>query len=237
MEEAIKKIIEMLEKGKITAEDAERLIKAVKEAEKKEREYRFFDFGWIPEMVKDAIHSAFIFKKGGFEEVIREIPLKEIIKVTSYNGDIKIKTQKRDNIKIEAEGANFKEEENEIIVNSYGDIEIFTPEENNLIIIYNYSGEVELEGNFKKLKINTYSGDISIDGEFDEMDLDTYNGDCKVETKRKPIMINFYTYSGKIELPEGFKKEGNFYIYGEGEYKRIDVRNYSGDFELKFKEE
>ena len=237
MEEVIKKIIDMLESGKITVEDAEKLIRAVRESGKREKEYRFFDFGFIPEMVKNAIHSAFIYGKGGFKEIITEIPPKEIIKITAFNGDIDVKSQKINNIKIKAENAKLEEKGNELLINSYGDVEILVPEENKVSLTLNsYSGEIELQGNFKKVETRSYSGDIFIDAEFDEMDLNTYNGDSKIKTKRKPVIINFNTYSGEIELPEGFKKEGNVYIYGEGEYKKINVRNYGGDFELKFKE-
>lgn len=243
MEEAIKKIIEMVEAGKITAEDAERLIKAIKETGKKEKEYEPFNFRWIPEMVKrsvkDALHSAFIFSKKVKGEILTEIPFKETVKVVSYSGDIEIKPYEGENIRIEAEDAEMEESENKLVViSNYGDTEIFVPEKKPIcMLLYNYNGDIEAKGNFKKLNIESYSGEIYVDAEFEEMNVNTYNGDCEIRTKRKPIIISISTYNGEIELPSGFRKEKNVYIYGEGEYKKINFESYNGDFELKFKEE
>lgn len=246
MEEAIKKIIEMLEAGKITAEDAERLIKAVKETSKKEKE--FFDLRWVPEVVKipeiieksikKAMHSAFgVSKVKG--RIKTGIPSKDVIKVESYNGNIKIISKGSENIMIDAEDTEFEEKENEVLINSYdGDIEIFIPEEKPipLIILNTYNGEIEARGNFKRIEIETYSGDIYIDAEFDEINIETYCGDCELKTQRKSITVKVDTYEGEIMLPSGFQKEGNIYIYGEGEYKKINFGSYEGNFELKFKE-
>ncbi|MEN3045025.1 MAG: DUF4097 family beta strand repeat-containing protein [Candidatus Hydrothermales bacterium] len=237
MEEAIKKIISLLEEGKISVEEAERLIKAVKEAGKKESE--FFGFRWIPEMIekkiKDSIRSAFIFSKKG--EISTEILPKDIIQLKSYTGDVEIKSEKRENIKIEAEDALLEETEHKVFINSHsGDLELFVPEYKEIYATL-YSGDIELSGNFKKIKIQTYSGDIYADVEFDEINIATYTGNFKLKTKRKPILIKVDTYSGEIKLPEGFKKEGDIYIYGEKEYRRVNIESHEGDFELKFKEE
>lgn len=250
MEDAIKKVLEMLEAGKISSEEAERLIRAIKESGKKESKKEFavenlenlgeFISEIMGKSLKTAFSSAFKFAKGGFSEKINmEISAKEKVKINTQGSEIEIKSGERENTMIKGIGVQieaFNTEDNETLVEiQSGEAEILMPSGKDIELLLQGS-EAEVRGNFRNIDINAQGSDLEFHSEFERAKIKVFGGDFTLTTSKKPLQINAKIFGGDVELPDGFKKQGNVYIFGDGEHKEIEVEIYGGDFELKFKE-
>jgi|Deesub1362B_J571_1020462.scaffolds.fasta_scaffold00405_24 hypothetical protein len=247
MEEAIKKVLEMLEEGKISPEEAEKLIKAIKESGKKEPESDFsvqnlgeFVSEIVSKSLKTAFSSAFKFAKGGSSEKINmEIPAREKLKITAQGSEIEIKSEQRETVIINGIGVKLealdkKENETSIEVIA-GEAEILMPSGKDIELIVQ-GGDTEVKGDFKSINVNIQGDDAEFYSDFEKAEIKIMGGDFTLTTSKKPLKINIMCLGGDFELPEGFKKEDGYYIYGDQNHREIEVEIQGGDFELKFKE-
>ncbi len=243
MEFAIKKVLEMLEQRKITPEEAEKLIRVIKESGKKEKasvkEFSWWNLGaFISEIIgksiKESLNSAFIFAKSDFKRNVEiDIPAKEKINIISKGGDIKLQTRERDKISIKADAMRQEDKGNEVLIEIAGDGEIILPEGKELKISIQ-GGNIETKGNFKNINLKMMGGDINAELEFENANIKMFGGDFTLRTSQKPLQINLKSFGGGFEIPEGFEKKENVYIYGETGHKEINLEMFGGDFKLEF---
>ncbi|GEM_PF-4864138 len=237
--EEIKKILELLEKGKISSEEAERLIRAVREAEKSVRvepqtvtgilnDLGHFVSSVVSTSVKSAIHYGKKRKMSG--EV--EIPYHDEIFINAVASNVEICQEKRENVYVEYNGI-FKYKDNKIETKS-GRIEIYVPEKISLNMQL-MGANAEVEGNFEKIDVKLKGASLEADIDFKNLFMDINSGSAEIEIPEGALSVEIHENLSNIELPEGFKKMGDKYIYGENPERFIKVSLNMGGFELSFK--
>jgi DUF4097 and DUF4098 domain-containing protein YvlB len=210
MAEERARILKLLEEGKITADQAARLIEAlgVRPAEPgmppipsiadiRVRGRHFRQFDRIPDIVAAAVRSGI----DAEHEDTEEFEGKRSLSVKTVSGDVSVEKSTEDHVRVSYSGGMVK-------VRSRGDG----------VQVRSVSGDVEarmpLAGT---LEAETVSGDIDVDGAGAVLVLKSVSGDVSVETTKGEV--NAGTVSGDINL-DGF----------EG---RVELRSKSGDVDIK----
>ncbi|MGB9857420.1 MAG: DUF4097 family beta strand repeat-containing protein [Dictyoglomaceae bacterium] len=251
--EEIRKILKMLEEGKITVEEAERLIEAaIKEKEKKRK--TSFDFAGIGEIIKDSISSVFSF----IPEIVERIEVKEdiewskekplILEITG--GDVDIFTHEGNMIAVEGTG-HYERIENTIKV-AGGDFEIKIPNLLELKILVR-AGDLEGKILAEKFTLKLDAGDADINLISKDINVSVKMGDLDLILENIPEEINIECKMGDVtlKLPEDFdgtihpqirfgdfslhkpyKIEGKDYIIGTGEKCKIEIDCRMGDVKI-----
>ncbi|HOP32119.1 MAG TPA: hypothetical protein PKU94_01900 [Candidatus Hydrothermia bacterium] len=250
MEETIKKVLKLLEDGKISPQEAERLIKAIKEStsgEEKPRKIQFTHehklgnvvsdvFTSVTEAVGESIESAIhVAKTHHLYENLQLKPVKTI-RATVLGGDAEISSHIDPLISANFWG-NYNESENSVnfTIVSKGVIKVSRGSDVEVSVL---GGNVEINGDYGDMNLRVKGGDIHLDVRFNKIYLNIMGGDVKFTTPRKPIRMNVKKIGGDIKLPPEFVKiEEGLFVFGEGEYKNIDLKILGGDFELVFREE
>jgi DUF4097 and DUF4098 domain-containing protein YvlB len=213
MNEERARILKMLEDGKITAEEAARLLEALKERPRDTEGMHFhgprfrkrFPMGleMIPEVVARTVEQAV---ESGIGEKMhlreRKFSAKSEVGIRAVSSDIEIHGWEKEEIFMESSGLGK------------------VTEDNNRLDIKTISGDVKLNLPIKtRLVLTTVSGDIEIEKIQSEFEIRTVSGDVELENIEGVAAIN--TISGDVE---GKDLTGNFM-----------VKSKSGDIDLSFR--
>ncbi len=233
----IKKVLELLEAGKISAEEAERLIKAIRDVneERKEDESGFFGIsGLISDIVGKTVKDAIKFSKTSWSRAVStEIPVKDDINISILGGEVRIREGNSDKVLIESKGGFYHlEEEKEIRIKGEADVQI--PAFKNLYLKV-LGGEVEMEGRCKNFSVKLMGGEIYSEADFEYADIYVIGGEFELKTERKPMVVKVREFGGDIDLPAGFVKKEGKYVFGENPEKKISLNLTGGEFILRFK--
>lgn len=191
------RILELLEKGKITAQEAEKLLDAINEPIKHKKR----GFWNIVELVPEMVGSIFDISLGNTNTDERlEVPFKKKIEISGVSGDVKVTGAEAVNILVEKEGLAKVFDEGDIlkIKTLSGDIKIHTPTEIDLAF-RSISGDLILENITGKIEISSVSGDIAgkrLSGTF-IAEVVSSDIELDYETIER---INIKSRSGDIEL-------------------------------------
>ncbi len=253
MEEAIKKVLDLLEQGKITAEEAERLIRAIKEAEltkeqtEKESEKgakaglgiisEVLDevFTTVGETVRTSIGSALeiALKHEKFEMETFENVKKLNVKV--LGGDLKIEPAEDEKITASFKG-QYRVEEDLLNITIVDDAKIKVPQSVKIALTL-LGGDVVIKGYYPEINIDVKGGDFGGKIDFERLTCRVTGGDVEVITPKKPLKLRISALGGDYELPSELKKSENYYVFGDGNYREAEIKIVGGNFVLKFKEE
>ncbi len=237
--EEIKKVLEMLEKGKISSEEAERLIKAIKKARKSVRVKPqtvtgiLSDMGhFVSSIVSTGVKSAMHYGRKGKMKGEAQIPYYEEIFINAVASNMEIYQEKREDIYVEYNGL-FKYDGNEINIKG-GRFEIYVPEKISLNMRL-LGANAEIEGNFEKVDVKLKGAGLEADIDFKNLFIDINSGNAEVEVPEGALSVEISENLSSINLPEGFREIDGKYIYGENPERFIRVSINMGGFELSFK--
>lgn len=258
--EEIRRILKMLEEGKITAEEAEKLISAIEEKGKRDK-----GVSSLGKVIGETVSSALSVIPGLLGSVLffsgEEIEEEE--KVFSFNkeepleinisgGDLDIKTEEKDEIILRGKGKyNFSE--NKLTLSS-GDFFLTLPKIKDLKLIIN-AGDFDGEIFADKVNIILNAGDADIFLKALELNCIVNMGDMDIKLIENPkkavlncnmgdlsiILPNDFdgVLSTKISLgdfsilKEGYRYKDRKYIFGAGEKGEIEIYCKMGDVSIK----
>ena len=204
------RILKMLEDGKITAEEAARLLEALKEKPREWEEMRFhgprfrkrFPMGFdvIPEVVTRTVKRAVetgIGEKMHLRE--QKFSAKEEVDIRAVSSDITIQGWEKDEIFVESDGlGKVSEEDNRLYIKTIsGNVKVNLPMKTRLGLS-TVSGDVELEKIQSEVDIHTVSGDVEIAKFEGRMAIKTISGNVD----GKDLIGNIWakSQSGDIDL-------------------------------------
>ncbi len=209
MSEERARILKMLEDGKITAEDAAKLIEALGKGDRTKellfhvpkfgkRHHKEFDM--IPDVVSRTVRRAVETGIGERMHIrTQKFSAKEEIAIRAVSSDIKIQGWDKDEILLESHGlGKVNEEEKQLQIKTLsGDIKLSLPMKTKLGLS-TVSGDVELENLQTEVDIHSVSGDVEIDNFEGKMAIKTVSGDVT----GKDLNGNIWTksQSGDIDL-------------------------------------
>ncbi|HHF53493.1 MAG TPA: hypothetical protein ENL43_03920 [candidate division WOR-3 bacterium] len=232
MEERLR-ILKLLEEGKITAEEAYKLLEALeaKEGEtKKEKEEESFNLGeifkmvgetvkaslsGIPEIIKTSIEAGTSFINAPAVTIDESYTVKpeDMISLTISGAEVEIKEGTVESLKIKAEGVyNFKRKNSEVEVNfSAGEGTIWVPTARN----------INLKATGSEIKGEISSESISIIAQGAEVELDLNR--CNI------FNLKAQGAETKLNFGNGELTESNFYIQGSD----CVINGIGGDVKIK----
>ncbi len=249
------RILKLLEEGKITADDAARLLEALGESEARERRGRFWrSFESIPNFITSIITSSM---KYVHQEERVNIPAKRKIELNGISGKIEIIGEQREDILVERDGfAKISEDGDRLLIKAVsGDIKITTPK-NVDIEFSGVSGDLRIENIKGKIEISSVSGDIEgkgLEGSFigelvsgdieleyediDELEVRSRSGDILLKlNERIEAEIEAKTDHGSIESELQLKNEvkKDYYLKGilNQPKAKIRIRTNFGDIKI-----
>ena len=240
MEEEIKRIIKMLEEGKINASEAEKLIRAVKdvysERVKSEKEFshkrKVFGFGKF-------ISDWFDFEFGSWskEKEYKEMEFENIkmMKILHQGGDLKINTFPFQSVYAYFAGSYEKTGE-KLYFKTVKDGKLEVPENISLEISL-LGGNLDIEGKFENIKVQIMGGNLNGDIDFKNFSSKIMGGNVFLKIPKGGIKVKTKIFGGDFYLPDGFIKKDEYFYYDEGNEREIDIKIFGGSFELKFKED
>ncbi len=209
MSEERARILKMLEDGKITAEDAAKLIEALGKGDRTKellfhvpkfgkRHHKEFDM--IPDVVSRTVRRAVETGIGERMHIrTQKFSAKEEIAVRAVSSDIKIEGWDKDEILLESHGlGKVNEEEKQLHIKTLsGDMKLNLPMKTKLGLS-TVSGDIKLEKLQTEVDIHSVSGDIEIDNFEGKMAIKTVSGDVT----GKDLTGNIWTksQSGDIDL-------------------------------------
>ncbi|HOP94987.1 MAG: DUF4097 family beta strand repeat-containing protein [Dictyoglomaceae bacterium] len=254
--EDIKKILKLLEEGKITAEEAEKLIEAIEN--KKEEKKEGFNLGNIGEMISGAISSAVsvvpkvisgsIKARGEVKEEIGwDLEKPFFVEITG--GELDIKVGEEPKVIVEGEGVyNLGEDIIKLSVGSF----ILTIPRFKLIKLKLSAGDVKGKIACDECELYMSMGDMDLELEAKKLTAELSMGDLDINLVSSPEYATLKCNMGdmNIKLPENFDgkviakvalgdvsvgrkadviKDRNCYIYKTGEKSVIEVSCKMGD--------
>jgi DUF4097 and DUF4098 domain-containing protein YvlB len=261
MEDELKRILRLLEEGKIKADEAEKLIEALEERKESKRRDKF-GFINIGEIVTDALTSAFSIIPGviansmkGIKHVDEEYEWTEdkplFIEITA--GDLDVDVWEEEKIRIKGEGV-FVLEDN-LIKFSAGNFNLNLPKLNTVKMKVSV-GDVKGKLVAKESEIFIKMGDVNLYIESEKVRAEVNMGDLDIVFVKAPSQGELTCTTGDISivLPSDFdgklivkvamgevsvdKKpdmimKGDTYIYGSGEKSEIFVNCSMGNISIK----
>ena len=208
------RILKLLEDGKITADQATRLIEALG-SEQTEPEFRgphasfgprhfrvrggTRSFDRIPDIVATAVASAM---KSGFEpgeERSSDFPGKRHLQVQSVSGDLDV-TRGEDGIGLAYSGGMVKVRtsgEQVTVRTMAGDVSATVPADGRLELEV-VSGDVSINGAGARIGVKTVSGDVQINRTAGEAQVETVSGDVSLDNVTGSCEVR--TRSGDVQL-------------------------------------
>jgi|GEM_PF-575768 len=211
------RILKLLEDGKITADQATRLIEALG-SERADFDFRMPSHGpfrstrhirmrrprpfdKIPDVVATAVASAM---KNGFgepgEERSDDFPGKRNLVVKSVSGDLDVTRGSEDRIGLGYSGGMVKVRSRgeEVLVRTMaGDVSATMPADGQLELEV-VSGDVSISGVGTRIEVKTVSGDVDISGTSGKMAVKTVSGDVTLDRVAGSFEID--TRSGDLDL-------------------------------------
>lgn len=211
------RILKLLEDGKVTADQATRLIEALgsQSAEPEfgrgphgpfggERHFRMRgghrDFGRIPDIVATAVASAM---KSGFEpgeERSTDFPGKRHLLVKSVSGDLDVARGEEDKVALSYTGGMVKVRTSgdQVVVRTMaGDVSATVPADGRLELEV-VSGDVSVNDGSARIEVKTVSGDVDIDQSTGGVQVKTVSGDVDLDCVSGNLEVE--TRSGDVEL-------------------------------------
>jgi hypothetical protein len=239
--DSIKRVLELLESGKISSEEAERLIRAINERSEVYSEGKYYtgltdfisDLGqFIGSVVSTAVKTSLRYSAQRYKRKKEEFPYTDNFFMEVSGGAVEIYGEKREGIEIEYEG-DFKYEENRYYLKG-GKAEVYLPE--NISIEISLNGSFgEIEGRFKSLLLDLNGSKLEGDIEFKELQANVKGGKFELETSEGALLLEVHQNLGKVKLPEGYKNIDNKFIYGENPDRFAKISVNTGVFKLYFK--
>jgi DUF4097 and DUF4098 domain-containing protein YvlB len=230
MDEERARILKLLEDGKITAQEAEKLLLAIKhqaphEVSRDDIRSRMQRFGLhagrrMPELVTQVVSDAL---EDGLDSAVRkqrfEFESKGKLMLRNVSGDTEIEGWDRPSVRFARnEGGLWKANEREGMIMAKvlsGDLKVKVPFHTQ-VIANTVSGNVEMKNVNGKTEIKSVSGDIELRNLKGSLDLSTTSGDIRIRDLEGKCHI--LTVSGDVDL--GFRSE----LSGHVETKSGDVR-------------
>ncbi len=235
MSEERERVLGMLEEGKITADQAARLLEALKSgrphpAASRSRHFHrrvarlsVSELDRIPDIVASAVSSAVKsghWPRGG--EIKTEFPGKSSLYLKNVSGDIEVEAWDGDGIKLESVGrmTRIRERDERVMIRSIsGDIQAKVPHEVRLELT-SVSGDVEVAGTNGRLGLRSVSGDVDLTDLTGELKADIVSGELKL-----------VRFQGNLEVES---KSGDIELEPVGEFSG-KVSSKSGDIELRLR--
>lgn len=219
------RILKLLEEGKITAEEAARLLEAIKGYESKKRRGFFWQgMDSFSDMMSDMMGAIFStsFKNHTTSERI-EVSGKKKLEFKGISGEIEINGKEINEFIIEKDGiVRITEENNTLLIKTIGgDIKIDGPK-NIDIEIKGVSGDLILNNIDGKVKILSVSGDVTGRGLSGSLVGEFVSGDVELEYQRVDG-IEIRARSGNVVLKISDKTEAE-----------IEISSMSGDIHCDF---
>ncbi len=242
MNEEKQKILKMLEEGKITSEEAVRLIEALTD-ENLGVENIINSISKIVKKelkkVSEVIDKSFDVKEGFRQKTKREYTFKGIssLNIDILSGDTSITGTEKENIIVNT-GGNVIQKEETLFINSLNkDIDCLSPKNINIrlkelsgdsmieniygdILIQNHSGDCTLKNIEGNINIKATAGDIQIEHIMANISIDVVGGDVYIEHSEN-LDGNINAVSGDIVL----SKIKNVTIHAETRYGEIKIAN------------
>jgi DUF4097 and DUF4098 domain-containing protein YvlB len=209
------RILKLLEDGKITADQATRLIEALG-SERVEPEFgrphvpfgthRHFrvrgprDFERIPDVVATAVASAM---KSGFEpteERSTDFPGKRNLLVKSVSGDLDVTRGEEGRVALSYSGGMVKVRssgEQVVVRTMAGDVSAVVPADGRLELEV-VSGDVSISEGSARIEVKTVSGDVDITQTTGDAQVKTVSGDVNLD--RISGKLEVQTRSGDVDL-------------------------------------
>ncbi|MGB9811646.1 MAG: SHOCT-like domain-containing protein [Dictyoglomus turgidum] len=258
MEEEIKKILKLLEEGKITAEDAEKLIEAIEEKrETKRKGIGVLDIGSI---VAEAITSAFSMVptlvasgiRGGTKvDETFDWDFERPLYIEVLAGDVNMSLSEEPKVVVIGEGV-FSTNGDLLKIHA-GDFNLAIPKL-KLVKVNVSAGDLKGKLICNELEIFVKMGDANLEVEADRIQGGVNMGDFEIKLLKSPSLVKLNCHMGdlKIALPENFdgkidatvslgdlsfaKKadiiKGDTYIYGAGEKSYMELSCTMGDIKV-----
>ncbi|HDQ99956.1 MAG TPA: hypothetical protein ENN51_06710 [candidate division WOR-3 bacterium] len=222
MSEERERVLRMLEEGKITAEQAARLIEALGRPRSapggprsegwlppprppRPARVRMADLDRIPDIVASAVSSAMKSGFGAREGELRtEFPGKSSLFLKSVSGDVTVSGWDEDRIAIEGNTAMTRVREREDIVmvrTISGDFSVSLPREARFEVT-TVSGDVKVEGVGGRFALKAVSGDVRLTGFAGEARVQTVSGEAR-----------FVDFAGRVEVES---KSGDIELLTDG---------------------
>jgi DUF4097 and DUF4098 domain-containing protein YvlB len=210
MSEERTRVLKLLEEGKITADEAARLIEALgtggpdekRERRPRHRTHRTFlrELDRIPDIVGDAVSSAFTGAFGRKPEGERHFPGKKALFVRSVSGDMCIRSWDEDKMVLEgSEGfVRTREQGDRLMLRSIsGDLTVKVPTESRVELV-SVSGDLNARGLTGEFKIKSVSGDVALEDFTGEATLGSVSGDLTLRMVSGELTVD--SKSGDILL-------------------------------------
>lgn len=247
MEEPIKRVLNMLYEGKISAEEAERLIRAIKEAlseeeKTKENNKKSYTLGatlrevfsTISETIGESIEGAIQLSKNFKNYGDFQIDGKKLVRVNLLGGTLDLTTYSGSEIKGNFKGG-YSVGENSVSLWTTDNARLEVPENIDLEIS-SLGGNADISGNFGSLIVSTKGGSLKLDADFSELYGKIMGGTSHLLIPKAPLKIKIKQYGGNVLLPKELYQSGGYYVYGEIDHKYIELNLFGGHFSLSFKE-
>ncbi len=218
MDEERVRILKMLEEGKISASEAEKLLLALKgqpqpdaissdELRVRMRRLGLREMRRMPEMVGSVIKEAV---EDGLNAAVRkqrfEFESKGKLLVRNVSGDTEIDSWNKSTILFDRdEGGLWKANEREGMIMAKvlsGDLRVRVPRRTSLNV-NSVSGDISVHGVSGKVETKSVSGDVELRDVSESVDISTTSGDIK--TRDIDGKCHIVTVSGDIDL--GFRKD------------------------------
>ncbi len=220
------RILKLLEDGKITADQATRLIEALG-SERTENDFcgpmnmpfgprRHFrmhrprDFDRIPDVVATAVASAM---KNGFEESGEErstdFPGKRNLLVKSVSGDLDVTRGEKGRIGLSYSGGMVKVRssgEQVVVRTMAGDVSATVPADGRLELEV-VSGDVSICESGSRIEVKTVSGDVDITKTDGDAQVKTVSGDVSLDRVAGSLAVE--TRSGDVDIVPSGPISGN----------------------------
>jgi DUF4097 and DUF4098 domain-containing protein YvlB len=209
------RILKLLEDGKITADQAARLIEALGSRRhgfefelpvppappRMHRRLAMKELDRIPDMVAHAVSKAVqsSFESGDERRV--EFTGKRSLVVRTVSGDIEVAGQAGDATSLQYTGgmANVKEGDDSVDFRSTSsDVDARVPAKSD-VEVTTVSGDVDVAEHVGATEVATVSGDVELAGALGELGVETRSGDVEVEAAG-PVQGRVATKSGDITL-------------------------------------
>jgi hypothetical protein len=213
MDEERTRILKMLEEGKITAQEAEKLLLALKgqprpdlissdELRSRMRRFGLREMRHMPEVVGSAIKEAV---EDGLNAAVRrqrfEFESRGRLLIRNVSGDTVVEAWDKPTVLFDRdEGGLWKANEREGMIMAKvlsGDLQVRAPRRTGLTV-NSVSGDIAVTGVQGKLDVKSVSGDIALRQTGDAVDVSTTSGDIKTRDIEGKCHIT--TVSGDIDL-------------------------------------
>lgn len=217
------RILKMLEDGKINADEAARLLEAVRSPlpHGARRRHRIFNsFEHIPEIIAAKINGSF---KHVCAKITETFPSKDKVIFKGISGDLKVYGRPGDTIEVKRDGfVKTSEETHALVLKGLGgDVVINTPHKTD-VTVKGVSGNITVEDIDGCVKVKSVSGDIqssNLKGDFQGAFV---SGDVHLDYEHlKNVEIS--AKAANITLSMGKKTEAS-----------IEVETLDGDIECDF---